>query len=558
LLQRERQLDAARRISEALFEAADMDDLIRKALATALTVVGADAGSLLLADPDTRELVFHYVIGEKADLLHGVRMPWDKGIAGAVYTSGRPEIIADAKQDARHYAEIDRTTNYKSRDMIVLPLRRWGGEPIGVLEVLNKLSGRLDQDDVDLLTVVSALSAAAIEQQRAVALLHRQEERATQSQQLDALGQLAGGVAHEFNNLLTVIVGYSERLLVGLEPNDPNQASLEQIRSAGERAASLTRELLTFSRGQVIQPVLVDLNRVVGETERMLRWLVGERIELVLRLQPHLGTIKADCGQLKQALLNLATNAREAMPQGGTLTIETANVELERDAARQRGVPPAPYVVLTVRDTGLGMDAKARDRIFEPFFTTKGVGKGRGMGLAVVYGIVKQSGGFIEVESVPQEGTTVRLYFPQVEREEEAISEGAASVSYPTASATATILVVDDEPGVRELVRVILEEHGYTVLEAGCGEEALQVCQRYAGSIHLLLSDVVMPGLIGAPLVERVRALRPAVKVLFMSGYTDDVIGDRGMLGPGVLFLQKPFTPEVLIEKVHEALKSPG
>jgi CheY-like chemotaxis protein len=247
------------------------------------------------------------------------------------------------------------------------------------------------------------------------------------------------------------------------------------------------------------------------------------------------------------------------MPQGGTLTIETANVELERDAARQRGVPPAPYVVLTVRDTGLGMDAETRARMFEPFFTTKGGGKGRGMGLAAVYGIVKQSGGSIEVESVPQEGTTVRLYFPRVTQEEgEAVSEGAASVSHPAASATATILVVDDEPGVRELVRIILEEHGHTVLEAGCGEEALQVCQQHPGSIHLLLSDVVMPGLIGAPLVERVRALRPAVKVLFMSGYTDDVIGDRGMLGPGVLFLQKPFTPEVLIEKVHEALKSPG
>jgi nitrogen-specific signal transduction histidine kinase len=412
---------------------------------------------------------------------------------------------------------------------------------------------------VDLLTVVSALSAAAIEQQRATMLLRQREEHVAQSQQLDALGQLAGGIAHEFNNLLTVVIGYSERLLAGLAPNDPNQASLEQIRNAGERAAGLTRELLTFSRSQVIQPALVDLNQVVKQTERMLRWLAGERIELVLRLCPHLGTIKADCGLLKQTLLSLTANSREAMPQGGTFTIETANVELEQAAARQRGgVQPGPYVVLTVRDTGLGMDADTRARMFEPFFTTKGVGKGRGLGLAAVYGIVRQSGGFIEVESAPQAGTTVRLYFPQVKQEAgEAVSEGATSVAHPAAPDTATILVVDDEPGVRELVRIILEEHGYTVLEAGHGEEALQVCQRHAGSIHLLLSDVVMPGLIGAPLVERVRALRPAVKVLFMSGYTDDVIGDRGMLGSDVLFLQKPFTPEVLIEKVRDALKSP-
>ncbi|MBM4121521.1 MAG: response regulator [Nitrospira sp.] len=431
-----------------------------------------------------------------------------------------------------------------------------GGAPIGVLEVLNKASGRLDEDDVDLLTVVSALSAAAIEQQRAVALLRQREERVVQSQQLDALGQLAGGLAHEFNNLLTVVIGYSERLLAGLASNDPSRAGIEQIKTAGGRAAGLTRELLTFSRRQTVQPVLVDLNRVVEQTERMLYWLAGERIELVLRREPYLRKIKADCGLLKQALLHLATNAKEAMPQGGTLTIETANVELERTAARQReGVQPGLYVVLTVRDTGLGMDAETRAHMFEPFFTTKEAGKG--LGLAAVYGIVRQCGGFIEVESAPQEGTTIRLYFPRINQEgEETVSEGAAAIAHPAVSETATILVVDDEPGVRELVRIILEEYGYTVLEAGHGEEALQVCQQYAGSIHLLLSDVIMPGLIGAPLVERVKALRPSVKVLFMSGYTDDVIGDRGMLGPGVLFLQKPFTPQALIEKIHDVLRS--
>ena len=336
LLHRERQLDAARRISEALFQPTDMDDLIHKALSTALEVVHADAGSLLLADTDTSELVFRYVIGDKADVLTGTRMPWNKGLAGSVFLSGAPEIVGDVKQDERHFGEIDQATGYKSRDMIILPLRRWGGEPIGVLEVLNKAGGSLNEDDVDILSIVSALSAAAIEQKRASEVLRQRDEDIRQSQKLEALGHLAGGIAHEFNNLLTVIIGYVELILAGLAPEDPNRANLEQIKTAGGRASGLTQQLLAFSRKQVVQPRPLDLNAVVEESERILRWLVGERIEVSLQLQPRLGFIKADRAQLKQVVFNLDPRPRRHAARGEV----RARDRQRRGGSRHR--PPAP------------------------------------------------------------------------------------------------------------------------------------------------------------------------------------------------------------------------
>jgi signal transduction histidine kinase/CheY-like chemotaxis protein len=554
-------LDAARRISEALFHPTDMDDLIRRALSTALTVVHADAGSLLLADPDTCELIFRYVIGEKADILTGARMPWDKGLAGSVFLSQQPEIVADVKQDERHFGEIDQATGYKSRDMIIMPLRRWGGEPIGVLEVLNKINGRLDQDDVDILAIVSALSAAAIEQKRATELLRQRDEELRQSQKLEALGQLAGGVAHEFNNLLTVIIGYVELVLAGLAPADPNRANLEQIKTAGGRASGLTQQLLAFSRKQVVQHKPLNLNTIIEESERILRWMVGERIEMMLQLQPRLGSIKADHGQLKQVVFNLAIHARDAMPQGGTFAIETANIEVDRATARQhKEVQSGPYVVLTVTDTGTGIDDETRAHMFEPFFTTKGLGQSMGLGLAAVYGIVKQSGGFIEVGPGLDGGTTFRLYFPRIRQEEQGKTSDAASPKLPASvrkeAEAATILVVDDEAKVRGLVRSILRTQGYTVLEADRGDEALRICRQYQGPIHLLLSDVVMPGLTGAPLSEQVKSLRPELKVLFMSGYTDDTISHEGVLRSGYAFIQKPFMPAALIQKVRDVLQA--
>ena len=555
LLHRERQLDAARRISEALFQSADLDEVIRKALSTALEVVGADAGSLLLADPDARELVFCYVIGEKADFLLGKRMPWDKGVAGAVFTSGQPEIVNDVKQDDRHFSEIDQASGYKSRDMIVLPLRRWGGEPIGVLEVLNKVDGRLDHYDVDILTVISALSAAAIEQKGATELSRRHQEEQHQSQKLDSLGRLAGGIAHEFNNLLTVIVGYSDLMLAELPTGDPRRERLEQIKTAGGRASSLTQQLLAFSRRQVVQPSLIDLNTEVEQSERVLRWLVDEQIQIVHQLDSRLGQIKADQGQIKHVLMNLAINAKDAMPNGGILTIRTANVDVERATAREHRVQPGVYVMLSVQDNGLGMDDEARAHLFEPFFTTKGLAEGTGLGLAAVYGILSQNGGFIEVETAPQRGTTFRLYFPLIQQKEAPITDPSPS---PQASGTrtATILVVDDELTIRTLIRSVLMAEGYTILEASEGEEALQVCRQHDGTIHLLLSDVIMPGITGVPLIEQIKSLRPDIKILFMSGYTDDALGRQGVLASGISYIQKPFMPADLLRKVYDILES--
>jgi len=319
--------------------------------------------------------------------------------------------------------------------------------------------------------------------------------------------------------------------------------------------------LLAFSRKQVVQPRPLDLNAVVEESERILRWLVGERIEVSLQLQPRLGFIKADRAQLKQVVFNLAIHARDAMPQGGRFALETANVEVDRATARQhRDARPGSHVVLSVRDTGTGIDEETRAHMFEPFYTNRGVGESKGLGLAAVYGIVRQSGGFIDVGPGLAGGTTFRLHFPRIRQEERDVeAETAAPKSragLPDDPEASTILVVDDEPKVRGLVRSILRTRGYTVLEADRGEEALRVCRQHAGPIHLLLSDVVMPGLTGAPLSEQAKALRPALKVLFMSGYTDDAISQEGVLRSGFSFIQKPFMPAALLQKIRDVLQT--
>jgi len=375
-------------------------------------------------------------------------------------------------------------------------------------------------------------------------------------QKMEAIGQLAGGVAHDFNNLLTVINGFGELLAVRLEPTDPRRALVEEILKAGERAAALTQQLLAFSRRQVMVVQVVDLNEVVADTERMLRRLIGEDVELITLPDPELGRVRADPRQLQQVILNLAVNARDAMPHGGKLTIETANVELDETYARQHAaITPGAYVMLAVSDTGHGMDAETRSRIFEPFFTTKEQGKGTGLGLAMVYGIVKQSNGDIWVYSEPGQGTTFKLYFPRVDDAERPAPPGAPQ---EIPHGTETILLVEDEPQVRALARRVLEACGYTVLEAARGDEALQCCQQHAEPIHLLLTDVVMPGM-GGPAVARLMArVHPEIKVLYMSGYTDAAVARHGMLEAGAALLQKPFTPTTLAQQVRRVLDDPG
>ncbi|HWP34099.1 MAG TPA: PAS domain-containing protein, partial [Thermodesulfobacteriota bacterium] len=381
------------------------------------------------------------------------------------------------------------------------------------------------------------------------------EEQLRQSQKMEAIGRLAGGIAHDFNNILTAITGYSELLLGRLEEGDPLRRHALEIHRAAERAASLTRQLLAFSRRQVLRPTVVDLNAVVSNMDGMLRRLIGEDIELRTLPAADLGWVRADTGQLEQAILNLAVNARDAMPQGGKLTIETANVELdEAYAQRHAPVVPGRYVLLAVSDTGCGMDPETRARIFEPFFTTKERGKGTGLGLATVYGIVKQSGGYIWVYSEPGHGSTFKIYLPRVEAAPAPLPPPPAR---PPAPGRETVLLVEDEDAVRTLARQVLEQHGYRVLEAAGAADALALVEWHRGSIDLLLTDVVMPGMSGRELAERFAAARGAVKVLYMSGYTDSAIVHHGILDPGTAFLQKPFSPAALAGKVRDVLDAP-
>jgi len=376
-----------------------------------------------------------------------------------------------------------------------------------------------------------------------------------QAQKMEAVGKLAGGIAHDFNNLLTIINGYSQLVLERLGSDDPQREQIDEIKKAGDRAAALTRQLLAFSRQQVLEPQVLDLNAVVANLEKMLRRLIGEDIELEAVLGPELGRVKGDPGQIEQIIMNLAVNSRDAMPKGGKLTIETANVDLDGHYARSHlAVTPGPYVMLAVSDAGIGMDADTLARIFEPFFTTKEMGKGTGLGLATVYGIVKQSGGNIWVYSEPNRGTTLKIYLPRVEETLQPAEREKPRADLPKAAET--VLVIEDEPAVRSLVRGVLQSRGYTVLQAGRGEEALAVSEQHQGPIHLLLTDVIMPGMSGRELAKRLGSKRPEMKVVYMSGYTDDAIVRHGLLEQGTAFIQKPFTPSSLARKVREVLES--
>jgi two-component system cell cycle sensor histidine kinase/response regulator CckA len=383
----------------------------------------------------------------------------------------------------------------------------------------------------------------------------RLEAQFRQSQKMESVGQLAGGIAHDFNNLLTVIIGMAELGLAQLREGDQLHEDLQEIRRAGERAAAMTRQLLAFSRKQILQPQVLNLNTVVAGMETMLRRLIGEDIDLVVVPTEGLGSVKADPGQMEQVIANLAVNARDAMPQGGKLTIELQNVEIDEQYARQHSVAvqPGPCVMLAMSDTGVGMDAVTRGRIFEPFFTTKGPGKGTGLGLSTVYGIVKQSNGFIWVCSEVGQGTSFKIHLPQVA---EVVGSKRQSPTIASAHGTETILVVEDVGGLRSLAKRMLESLGYTVLTATDGEDALRLLEDYRGPVHLVLTDVVMPGMGGRTLAERFGRTRPEMKVLYMSGYTDDVILRHGVFDEGMPFLGKPFTVVDLTLKVREVLDS--
>ena len=382
------------------------------------------------------------------------------------------------------------------------------------------------------------------------------EKQLQQAQKMEAVGRLAGGVAHDFNNMLGAIIGYTEMLMNHLDPNEPYYHYGEEVRKAADRAAMLTRQLLAFSRKQMLQPQKLNLNRVIGDLEKMLRRLIGEDVELFFNLEPVLAIVKADAGQMEQVILNLAINARDAMPQGGKLIISTTNVHLGKAYARkQEDFVPGPYILMGVTDDGLGIDSKTLDHIFEPFFTTKDVGSGTGLGLSTVYGIVKQSGGFVEVSSRPGKGTTFKVYLPAVGDFVEFFEDKTAEEEPLRGSET--VLLVEDEEILRKLLKNALEINGYKVLEAHDSQEAITLCEQYKEPIHLMLTDVVMPRMSGRELAQRLAPLRPEIKVLYMSGYAEDVLFRQGVLDASLCFLQKPFRQFELTVKVRQVLDAP-
>jgi signal transduction histidine kinase len=431
---------------------------------------------------------------------------------------------------------------------------------VGALAVGDRAGRVFTSEDIQLVQTFAVQATIALENARlyqqvreAYEELSRTQAELVLFQKIEAIGRLTGGIAHDFNNLLTVIIGRTALALQSLKSEDPLRGSLELVHQTAGRATALTHQLLAFSRKQRLEPRVLDLNAVMTDMGQMLERLIGEHIRLVTALDPALGTVKADRGQLEQVIMNLVVNARDAMPEGGQLTLETANVELDAAFARRHlGSHPGRDVLLAVSDTGTGMSPEIQAHLFEPFFTTKGVGKGTGLGLATVYGIVKQSEGYISVYSEPGRGTTFKVYLPRVEAPAEPMEPVGLRAGAPRGSET--ILLVEDQEKVRALVRDMLEANGYAVLEAGHGVEALSVCETHPGPIQLVLTDVVMPEMGGRELAERLTAPRPEARVLYMSGYTEHAINRQGSLDARAPFIQKPFSSDVLARKVREVL----
>jgi signal transduction histidine kinase/ActR/RegA family two-component response regulator len=440
-------------------------------------------------------------------------------------------------------------------------LSRVDGERRRAAEALqlahDGLERRVEERTAELVGANTALEREGAERKQAQEALRKSEEQLRQSQKMEAIGRLAGGVAHDFNNMLTAILGHSQLMRMRMAPDNPGYRDTEEIELAAQRAASLTRQLLAFSRQQVLEPRVLDLNTLISEMDRMLRRIIGADVDMLAAPAPSLGRVKADPGQIEQVLLNLVVNARDALPKGGKITIETANVDLDETYARSHaGARPGAYVLLAVSDTGCGIDPEIRARIFEPFFTTKETGKGTGLGLSTVYGIVKQSGGLIDVYSEVGHGTTFKVYLPRLEG---TVAEIAARPRPNVAAArgTETVLLVEDEDLVRAVIRQTLELHGYHVVEASDGNQALHALQSSSRAFDLIVTDVVMPRMSGLEFAERAARISDSVKVLLISGYTDRAIAHRGIQSPRTAYLQKPFPPDVLARKVREVLDGP-
>ena len=457
--------------------------------------------------------------------------------------ASEPEMLAVGLRDVYlNAAEAEQLTGFSERGEAFSGLefawKRKDGKPITV-----RLSGRPVREGE---SIALEVIAEDITERRAL------QEQLLQAQKMEAVGRLAGGVAHDFNNLLTVIIGYAELLRDRLADRKDDRHYAEGVWQAAKKAILVTQQLLAFSRKQVVTPRVIDLNKALEDVGKLLPRLIGEDIHMTFQLSPDAGKIKIDQGQVEQVIINLAVNARDAMPHGGQLTFQTSNVRLTaNDCLRLHDIAPGDYLRFAVTDTGLGMDAATQSRIFEPFFTTKEPGEGTGLGLATVYGIVKQSGGDIALRSAPGKGACFEIFFPRVDVA--ADSEASQALKH-TPPGSETILLVEDEESVRALVRQVLKRKGYNVLEAEHVSQALQICREHAGDIDLVVTDVVMPEMSGRDLATQLTALRPQMKVLYMSGYTDDATLRRGILPHGTSFLQKPFTPEILVRAIHDII----
>jgi PAS domain S-box-containing protein len=551
----ERRLAAQYEITRVLAQSASLEEAGPQLLQVVCESLEWDLGALWSVDRRANVLrcmdIWHgssTSLEEFKALTSKTAFPPGIGLPGRVWTSGAPTWIFDVTVDS-NFPRAAVAKRERLHGAFGFPIRL-GETAVGVLEFFSHEARQPDESLLRMMDDVGIKIGQFIERIRL-------EEQLRHSQKLDAVGRLAGGVAHDFNNLLTVINGCSALLLRRLGADDPLSRYPREIKQASERAASLTQQLLAFSRRQMLEPRVLNLNNSVSAMDSMLRRLIGEHIDLVTVLGGDLGLVKADPGQIEQVIMNLAVNARDAMPGGGKLTIETANVELDQAyASRHMAVKPGAYVMLALSDTGHGMDEETQARLFEPFFTTKEKGKGTGLGLSTVYGIIKQSGGTIWVYSELDRGTTFKIYLPRVVDVLEALPLVPAPGS-ELARGSETILLVEDEESVRALAREALEEAGFQVLEARHGTEALVVSHQYQGAIHLLVTDVVMPEMSGRVLADRLAPQRPALKVLYMSGYTDNAIVHQGVLDPGTAFLPKPFSPDTLVRKVREVLDKP-
>jgi PAS domain S-box-containing protein len=543
-------------LGQSLGHARDLTLILRAVRDFSVISVPCDGLVVSLYDQEKAERRAVFCWADETELEPTIiqHIPVGDGLASQAIKSGTTIIDNNLQENItnRTLAIGDCQNDKMPRSALYAPMTIMG-RTVGCIEVQSYQLAAFTQEHTTAMQMAANLAANAIENVQLLEREREKEQQLLQSQKMEAVGQLAGGVAHDFNNLLTVITGYSDLALKRIEEGSPLRRNIEEIKKAGGRAASLTRQLLAFSRRQMLQAKVFDINSVVADVDTMLRRLIGEDIDFVTLLKPGIGRIKADPGQIEQVLMNLVVNARDAMPRGGKLTVETGQVYLDETyTGKHQSVQSGHYVMLAVTDTGLGMDADTQKRIFEPFFTTKALGKGTGLGLSTVYGIVKQSGGYSWVFSEPGRGTTFKIYLPRIEDVVDIVVEAPEEESH----GSETVLLVEDEEMVRELAKEILQGSGYDVLVAANGEEAQRICHECPGKIDLMITDVVMPQMSGRELAERIGVFRSDTRVLYMSGYTDDAIVRHGVLDDNMFFLQKPFTPDGLTAKVREVLGS--